>query len=226
MTMTQPLKLPDTVGELVRQRLKEIGRSSTQLAEAVQVPRSYIDDLIAGHRRPPLPGRTDIYLKMTSFLRLRRNDVATCARGERASALPARAPAPRVRDMLLELCAPATAAALTRRRSARSAAELSDFFQRVLDVAQSAVLRTLDDQIAVRLAAAERGSTYIEMRGRVLEFLDVTADTLTPEDLKEFLRPRIASWDVDLETGVLRVVLRTREPRDRSAKRVSVKDVT
>jgi hypothetical protein len=226
MTMAPLPKLPDTVGELVRQRLKELGRSSTQLAEAVQVPRRYIDDLIAGHRRPPLPGRTDIYLKMTSFLRLRRNDVATCARGERAGVSPARAPAPRVRDLLLGLCAPSTAAALGRRRSARSAAELSDFFQRVLDVAQSAVLRTLDDQIAVRLAAAERGSTYVEMRGKVLEFLDVTADALTPEDLTEFLRPRIASWDVDLETGVVRVVLRTHAPRDRSPKRVAVKDVT
>jgi len=63
------------------------------------------------------------------------------------------------------------------------------------------------------------------MRGKVLEFLDLTADTLTPEDLKEFVRPRISSWDVDLETGVMRVVLRTHAPRDRSSKRVSVKDI-
>ena len=226
MTMTPTLKLPGTVGELMRQRLKEIGRSSTQLAEAVQVPLRYIDDLIAGHRRPPLPARTDIYAKMNSFLRLRRNDVATCARNERASDGPPKAPAPRVRDLLLELCAPATAAVLTRRRSARSATALRDFFQRVLDVAQCAVLRTLDDQIAIRLAAAETGTTYVERRAKVLDFLDLTADTLTPEYVTEFLRPRIASWDVDLETGVLRVTLRAHAPRDRSAKRVSVKDLT
>ena len=224
MATSQRPNLPGTVGELVRQRLKEIGRSSTQLAEAVQVPRSYIDELIAGERRPPLPGRTDIYLKMTSFLRLRRNDVQTCARAERGSAKPARAPAPQVRELLLALCEPSTAAVLERRRSARGAAELWDFFQRVLDVAQSAVLRTLDDQIAVRLAAAEHGSTYIEMRGKVLDFLDVTADTLTAADLTSFLRPRIARWDVDLETGVVRVVLRTHAPRERTAKRVSVRD--
>lgn len=226
MTTTQPLKLPDTVAELLRRRLKEIGRSSTQLAEAVQVPPRYIDDLIAGHRRPPLPARTDIYLKMTSFLRLRRNDVATCARAERAGEPPVGAPAPRVRQLLLALCEPATAAVLERRRSARNIAELAGFFQRVLEVAQSAVLRTLDDQIAIRLAAAERGSTYIEMRGKVLGFLDLTADTLTPEDLAEFLRPRVARWDVDLETGVLRVVLRTHAPRERTPKRVSVKEAT
>lgn len=225
MTSTEP-KLPGTVGELVRLRLKEIGRSSIQLAEAVQVTPQYIDDLIAGNRRPPLPGRTDIYQKMTSFLRLRRNDVVTCARAERATTEPARAPAPRVRDALLALCEPATAAVLERRRSARNTAELSGFFQRVLDVAQGAVRRTLDDQIAVRLAAAERGATYLDMRSKVLDFLDVTADTLTPEDLAEFLRPRIARWDVDLETGVLRVVLRGHAPRDRTSKRVAVKDAT
>lgn len=219
MTATEPAKLPDTVGELLRLRLKELGRSAAQLADVVQVPTSYIDELIAGDRRPPLPERTDIYLKMTSFLRLRRNDVASCARAERAGGPPAGPTGARVRALLLALCEPKTAAVLARRRSARGTADLSDFFQRVLDVAQGAVRRTLDDQIAVRLAAAERGSTYVEMRGRVLAFLDVTADTLTPEDLAEFLRPRIARWDVELETGVLRVVLRAPAPRERGRSR-------
>jgi hypothetical protein len=93
-------------------------------------------------------------------------------------------------------------------------------------VAQGAVRRTLDDQIAVRLAAAERGSTYVDMRFKVLEFLDVTADALTAEDLAEFLRPRISRWDVDLETGVLRVVMRAHGPREKTAKRVPVQDAT
>lgn len=212
----------------MRRRLREIGRSATDLAAAVQVPEQYIDDLMTGSRRPPLPGRTDIYQKMTSFLRLRRNDVVTCARAERASAAPARPAGPgvRVRDLLLALCEPGTATLLERRRSKSGGAELSGLLQRVLEVAQGAVRRTLDDQIAIRLAAAERGSTYVDMRFKVLEFLDVTADTLTPEDLAEFLRPRIGRWDVDLETGVLRVVMRAHGPRERTPKRVAVKDAT
>ena len=53
------------------------------------------------------------------------------------------------------------------------------------------------------------------MRLRVLEFLDATPDTVTLDHLAEFVQPRIARWDVDLPTGVLRVVLRAQEPRER-----------
>jgi hypothetical protein len=209
MTSSPRLRPRGTVGELLRRRLQEIGRSPEELAEAVAVPAKYIDDLIAGDRRPPLPERTDIYPKMTSFLQLGHNDVVSCARAERADAAPPRAAGPgaSVRGLLLALCEPATARQLEQRRARRGGAELAGFIQRLLDVTQGAVRRVLDDQIRLRLAAVEGGSTYLEMRFKVLEFLDATADTLTAEDLIAFLRPRIARWDVDLETGVLRVVL-------------------
>ena len=183
------------------------------------VPTQYIDDLIAGSRRPPLPGKTDIYAKMTSFLRLRRNDVVSCALAERASAAPAETgPGVQVRGLLLELCEPRTARALEQRRGRQASVELTDLMQRLLDVAQGAVRRVLDDPIGMRLAAAERGNSYLEMRLKVLDFLDATADTLTAEDLIEFLRPRITRWDVDLKTGVLRVVLRAAGHRGRATK--------
>ncbi|MGH7699071.1 MAG: hypothetical protein ACREMJ_00905 [Gemmatimonadales bacterium] len=219
-TSSPPSKPPDTVSELLRRRLREVKRSPEELAAAVEVPTHYIDDLIAGSRRPPLPGRTDIYVRMTSFLRLRRNDIAACASAERAvAAAVAAGPGARVRRLVLDLCEPGTARALERRRARDGSAELAAFIQRLLDVTQGAVRRTLDDQIGLRLRAAERGSTYLAMRFRVLEFLDVTADTLSAEDLSEFLRPRVALWDVDLASGVLRVVLRTPGARDRPARR-------
>lgn len=212
-----------TLGSLMRRRLREIGRSPSELAEAIAVPREYITELIAGSRRPPLPERTDIYAKMTSFLRLRRNEVVACARAERADAARTRSVAPgvRVRGLLLTLCEPTTARALEQRRSTRGDAELADLLQRLLDVTQGAVRRSLDDQIGLRVQAAERGCTYLAMRFKVLEFLDVTADTLTPDDLRDFVEPRIAGWDVDLETGVLRVVLRAQGPRDRTPRAAS-----
>jgi len=205
----------------MRQRLREIGRSSKDLAEAVGVPEQYIDDLIAGARRPPLPGRTDIYAKMTSFLRVGRNDVITRAVAERAGAPSpgATGPGVRVRELVLAMCEPRTARTLEQRRAKRGGAELAGFIQRLLEVTQRAVRRSLDDQIGLRLQAAERGSTYLAMRFKVLEFLDVTADTLTADDLMHFLRPRIARWDVDFTTGVLRVVLQTKGPRDRTPRR-------
>lgn len=217
MTSLPESKRAGTIADLLRRRLREIGRSPHELAEAVQVPAEYIDDLMAGSRRPPLPARTDIYQKMTTFLRVGRNDVIACARAERAAAPSGPAdPGTRVRTQLLALCAPVTARALERRRVRSGSAELADLFQRLLDVTQGSVRRTLDDQIGLRLAAAERGSTYLAMRFRVLEFLDVTADALSAQDLREFVQTRIASWDVDIETGVLRVVLRPQGFRDRT----------
>jgi hypothetical protein len=219
--MTSPLVSTGTasLGELLRRRLRELGRTPEDLAEAVQVPAHYIADLMAGTRRPPLPARTDIYPKMTSFLRLGRNVIIACADAERAGTASSKRSGPgiRVRTQLLALCEPGTARALER-RARRGNAELVGFFQRVLDVTQGAVRRALDDQIALRLAAAERGRTYVAIRFAMLEFLDATAGTLTVQHLSDYLRPRVARWDVDLDTGVLRVVLRA-GPRDRTPKR-------
>jgi hypothetical protein len=153
---------------------------------------------------------------MTTFLRLGRSDLATCARAELAGRGAGGAPAAGVRRLLLGLCEPRKARLLDQRRGRRGNAELVGLLQRLLDVAQGSVRRMLDDQIGLRLAAAEHGRSYVAMRHRVLEFLDATPETLTPEALAEFLEPRIARWDVDLRTGVLRVVLRAQEPRERT----------
>lgn len=217
MRSSPPLKKPVKVGELLRQRLRETDRSPEELAEAVQLPTKYIDDLIAGRRRPPLPGRTDLYERMTSFLRLSRNDLVLCARAERADTPPTRVSGPKanVRRLLLALCEPGTARELEERRAQHGSAELVGFIQRLLDVTQGVVRRMLDDKIGLRIAAERCGGTYVAMRLRVLEFLEATPDTLTADDLTKFLRPRVALWDVDLQTGVLRVVLRAHEPRER-----------
>ncbi len=225
MKLSPPLKKPVKVGELLRRRLKETERTPEELAEAAQVPPEYIDDLLAGRRRPPRPGRTDLYQKMTAFLRLSRNDLALCARAEREESAPKRAagPKPKVRRLLLELCEPTTAEELERRRTKDGGAEFVDLIQRLLDVAQGAVRKVLDDQIGLRIAAERSGGSYVAARFSVLEFLDATPDSLTVDHLTRFLRPRVAMWDVDLETGVLRVVLRGQEPQDRYRRKPSRK---
>jgi len=215
-----PLKEPIPVGDLLRQRLAELKRSSQELADAVQVPVAYIDDLIAGRRRPPLPNRTDLYDRMTPFLRLARNDLAACANSERAnSELAPVAMRPAVRRSLLALCVPDTAAKLEARRVKGDGSELLDLFGRLLNLTQGTVLRALADPIALQIAAEQSGNTLEDARVRVLEFLDATADMLTADHLTEFIQPYLARWDVDVETGVLRVVLRGRGPRDRHRKR-------
>jgi hypothetical protein len=207
-----------TVAELLRQRLRELKRTSRDLADAVEVPPEYIDELIAGSRRPPLPGRTDLYERMTSFLRLGRNDLVNRARAERATPV-ARGGAgvhAEVKRLLMELCEPATARQLERRRTRTAAAELTGILERVVGVTQGAVRRVLDDQIGLRLSASHSGRSYEAMRLRVLDFLDATPETITMDHMVEFIQPRIARWDVDLRTGVLRVVMRAQEPRERT----------
>lgn len=207
-------KSSDTIGRMIRDRLKAVERSPAELAEAVEVPIEYVEDLMSGRRRPPRPERTDLYDRMTSFLQLSRNDLATCAKLEREATAPAKIPAPKptVRKALLDLCDPKTAKKLEQRRSKNGHAELSEFFQRLLDVTQSTVRRLLTDQISLRIAAQGSPSSYAAMRLQVLEFLDTTPDTLTIDDLTKFLRPRVASWDVDWDTGALKVVLHSSNP--------------
>jgi len=215
MTVTTPIKKSAKIGPTLRRRLKELQRTPKELAEAVQVPPKYIEDLIAGRRRPPLPGRTDLYEKMTRFLRLGRNDLTTCARAEREASGAMGAGNAEVRELLLGLCEPVTAKVLVRRLS-KKGSEVDALLQRLIEVGQGSVRRMLDDEIALRIAAGQIGSTFVAMRLRVLEFLDASVDTFTPSDYEEFIRPRVAKWDVDLETGVLRVVLRAQEPRERT----------
>ena len=202
---------PVRIGELVRRRLREIQSSTDDLAEALELPASYVDEIIAGSR-PIAPERSDVYRRMTSFLRLGRNDLRNCLPSERS--MPRNSgPGAEVRRMLLTMCAPATADQLDRRHVQHGAAEFTDIVRRLLDVAQGAVRRVLDDHVQLRLAAMERRTTYPMIRLRVLDFLDATPGTVTPDDITEFLAPRIARWDVELSTGVLKVVMSTSERR-------------
>jgi hypothetical protein len=82
-----------------------------------------------------------------------------------------------------------------------------DLLTRVLAVVQGNARRSLDSEIPLRVAATRSGDSYPALRLRVIEFLDCSPATLTEADLAEFVRPQISRWDVDLESGVLRVVL-------------------
>ncbi|HWZ28649.1 MAG TPA: helix-turn-helix transcriptional regulator, partial [Gemmatimonadales bacterium] len=163
---------------MVRRRLKELKRTPRELAEAVQVSEEYVSDLLAGRRAPPAPGRTDLYDRMTKFLRLHRNDLPTCAKVEREAIGTKRTrPDPKVRALLLGLCEPTLAKKLDRRftkRDQETAALDRLIAQRLLEVAQGFVRRQLDDEVGIRVAANREGVTYLQMRMRLLEFLDCT----------------------------------------------------
>jgi len=210
MPAALPLKEPVKVGQLLRRRLRELKRTPRELAEAVKVSEDYMADLVAGRRRPPAPSRTDLYAPMTKFLRLHRNDLPTCARAERAAVeTGGQRPDPEVARQVLELCAPDRQRAVQRRLARPEGAELETVIVgRLLQVAQGFVNRKLEDEVGLRMAATREGCTYLQARMRLLEFLDADPESLTPRDCEEFLRPRITTWEIDLDTRAMRIVIK------------------
>ena len=132
------LKEPIEVRSLLAKRLKELEHTSQALAEAAEVPIEYIDDLMSGKRPPPLPGRSDLYDRIASFLKVALSDLELCATFERGdpSTVKPRAPKPAIRTALLGLCEPKTAEKLEARRAKQGPAELVGYIQRVLGVVQ------------------------------------------------------------------------------------------
>ncbi len=210
------LDKPIEVRRLLARRLAELEQTPQALAEAAEVPTEYIDDLIAGNRPPPMPRRSDLYNRMASFLKVALSDLDACAafeRGDPSGSKP-RTPRPAIRNVLLDLCDPETAQQLEARRAKHGPAELVGVIQRVLGVVQREVRRSLADRVGLRLQAQHSGKTYEAARLEVLEFLDTTAATLTAAEVSKFVQPRIARWDIDIDTGVLRVVMQGQEPAD------------
>src|SRR5947209_8621272 len=156
---------------------------------------------------------------------LHRNDLPTCAKAEREGETKSRRrPNPEIRDQFLALCLdPARARVLARRLGRKDGVTLERVIVgRLLEVAQGFVRRQLDDDVGIRIAASRDGCTYLEMRMKLMEFLDATPEGLTPDDAEEFVRPRIAAWEIDLDTHAMRIVLRSQDPAPRQVRALSI----
>ncbi len=66
------------------------------------------------------------------------------------------------------------------------------------------------EELKARLA----GRSYEQMRVTLLEFLDTDVFNLSPENCVSFLDPLIESWDVDLTTFAMEIVLNRRIASD------------
>jgi hypothetical protein len=194
----------------VVRRLRQLKRTPSELAAAARVSETYITEIMAGRRRAPAPG-SDVYVTMGKFLGLHRDDLPSCARAERAAERPGqRRPSPEVRRLLLDLCDPQQAKTITRRLARPDGAELEwVIVSRLLEVARGFVIRRLEDEVGLRVAAGREGREYLDVRMRLLEFLDAVADSVTTEDCMDFVIPRIALWGIDLESRTMRIQLRS-----------------
>src|SRR5579872_1925959 len=102
------------VSLVIKQRLADLGLDQRDLAAAVQVTDSYVSQLLTRKKAPPAPGRTDIYDRMSEFLRLPAGELSKLADAQRQEQFKKRvAASPRplfqeCRELVLRKCDPET----------------------------------------------------------------------------------------------------------------------
>jgi len=202
---------------VIRHRLEELGLEQRDLARAARVTESYISQLLTRRKAPPAPNRTDIYDRMDKFLRLPSGELAKLAELQRKEQLKRElgdeptALLGGVRDLILRKCAPDKEAEIRAIFERQPLGELERLVtSKVLEVAKHVARHELDNEYWVRMIAELGGRSYEAMRVMVLEFLDTDIFQVSAENCVSFLDPLIESWDVDLATFALEIVLNRR----------------
>src|SRR5438105_13021225 len=79
--------------------------------------------------------------------------------------------------------------------------------QKLLDVAKKIAKSELQSKKWLHSVARLSGKSYKTMRVRILEFLDTDVFSISAENCASFLDPLIVSWDIDLATFGMEIVL-------------------
>ncbi len=202
---------------VIRHRLEELGLEQRDLARAARVTESYISQLLTRRKAPPAPNRTDIYDRMDKFLRLPSGELAKLAELQRKEQLKRElgdeptALLGGVRELILRKCDPDKEAEIRAIFERQPLGELERLVtSKVLEVAKQVARQELDNEYWVRMIAQLGGRSYEEMRVIVLEFLDTDIFHVSAQNCVSFLDPLIESWDVDLATFGLEIVLNRR----------------
>jgi len=206
---------------VIGRRLKEMGLDQRDLARAAQVTESYISQLLTRKKAPPAPDRTDLYDKLGKVLKFPDGELARLAGLQRREALKKRlgdTPTPlfkEVRELILRKCSPAKAKHLRPIFEKQAFGELERLVtQKLLDVVKRLAREELQNERWVRLVARLSHKRYEQMRVLVLEFLDTDIFNLSAEQCVVFMDPLIESWDIDLATFGVEIVLSRRVARE------------
>jgi len=202
---------------LIRHRLEELGLEQKDLAAAADVTESYISQLLARKKMPPAPDRTDIYEKMSRLLRLPPGKLSKLAEVQRRDALQksfSDPPAPlfkEVRELILHKCSPAREGQIRAIFEKQPFGELERLVtQKLLDVVKRVAKEELENENWLYLVARLSGRSYEDMRVILLEFLDTDIFNVSVDNCISFLDPLIESWDIDLASFGMDVVLSRR----------------
>jgi transcriptional regulator with XRE-family HTH domain len=213
------------VSSVIRQRLLELGLEQKDLASAARVTESYVSQLLTRKKRPPAPDRTDIYDKMTRFLKLPKGQLAKLAdlqRKEEIKRYLGDQPSPlfpEVRELILRKCVPASEKQMRGIFEKEAFGELEHLVtQRLLDLVKRVVREELGSENWLRLVGRLTGRSYEQTRVTVIEFLDTEVFNVSLEHCLSFLDPLIDSWSIDLTNFAMEIVLNPRLAPGRSSR--------
>ena len=205
------------VSLVIRQRLEELGLEQRDLARAAQVTESYISQLMTQKKLPPAPERTDMYDKMGKLLKLPSGELAKLAHLQRREQLKRKLgdpPSPlfkEVRELILGKCNHGKQTEIRAIFEKQPFGELERFVtQKLLDVVKGLAKQELENEPWLRRVARLSHQSYEQMRVIVLEFLDTNIFNLSSENCVSFFHPLIESWDIDIATFGMEIVLNRR----------------
>jgi predicted transcriptional regulator len=202
---------------VLRQRLEQLDLEQRNLAAAARVTESYISQLLSGRKAPPAPTRTDIYDKLEPLLKFPKGELARMAELQRQEEIKRKLvalPAPlfkEVRELVIAKCQP------DNKKQVRTIFEQQPFgelerlvTQKLLEVVKGVANKELANEKWLRQVAHLSHRNYEQMRVTILEFLDADVFNLSPENCVAFLQPLIQSWDIDLTTFEMGIILNQR----------------
>ncbi|TFH48750.1 MAG: XRE family transcriptional regulator [Lysobacterales bacterium] len=205
------------VCSVIKTRLNELGFEQKDLAAAAEVTESYVSQLLTRKKLPPAPNRTDIYEKMGKFLKLSSGKLAKLAHAQRTEQLKRgfeNPPAPlfvEVRELILRKCTPAKRQQMLEIFERQPFGEFERLItQKLLDVIKRVAKEELDNEKWLHAVARLSDKSYEQMRVIILEFLDTDVFNISAENCDSFLNPLIDSWDIDLTTFGMEIVLNHR----------------
>jgi transcriptional regulator with XRE-family HTH domain len=194
-----------------------MGIEQRDLAAAAEVTQSYISQLLTRKKLPPAPDRTDIYEKMGKFLKLPSGKLSKLAEHQRLEELkrnlgdPPKPLFKEVRELILGKCQ------RDKEKQIRAIFEKQPFgelerlvTQKLLDVIKRVARGELESETWLRLVARLSGRSYEQMRVILLEFLDTDVFNISVENCVSFLDPLIETWNIDLVTFAMEIVLNRR----------------
>jgi hypothetical protein len=116
-----------------------------------------------------------------------------------------------IRKLILRKCVPDKQKPVSEIFETQPFGELERLVtQRLLDVIKNVVKEELNSEQWLHLVSRLSGRSFEQMRVTLLEFLDTDIFSLSPENCVSFLEPLIESWDVDLTTFGMEIVLNRR----------------